>query len=135
MFCTLIESLLVYNLENFHFIETTVWKQHIFLMLSMLLHTAKKSVQFNGLILLIMWKLFWKSGQVTFLITGFSGPSESLKVLNISGLFFFFKNIGIHSIQGWTATARHWVTRKRSTKWLKHTGNLFKKNLQLIGVS
>ena len=39
---------------------------------------------------------------------------------------------GIHSMEGWTATTRHGVTRKRSTKRLKHTGNLFRKNLQLI---
>ena len=37
-------------------------------------------------------------------------------------------------MQGLTATTRHGVTRKRSTKRLKHTGNLFRKNLQLIGV-
>ena len=37
--------------------------------------------------------------------------------------------ISIHSMQGWTATTRHGVTRKRSTKGLKHTGNLFRKNL------
>ena len=42
--------------------------------------------------------------------------------------------IGIHSMQGWTATMRHGVTRKRSTKRLKHTGNLFRKNLQLKDV-
>ena len=33
--------------------------------------------------------------------------------------------IGIHSMWGWTTTARHGVTRKRSTKGLKHTENLF----------
>ena len=37
-------------------------------------------------------------------------------------------------MQGWTATTRHGVTRKRGTKRLKHKGNLFTKNLQLIGV-
>ena len=42
-------------------------------------------------------------------------------------LFFFL--IGIHSMQDWTATAKHGVTTKRSTKRLKHTGNLFRKNL------
>ena len=36
--------------------------------------------------------------------------------------------IGIHSMQGFT---RRGVTRKRSIKRLKHTGNMFKKNLQL----
>ena len=45
-------------------------------------------------------------------------------------LSIFFK-IGIYSMQGWTATARHGVTRKRSTKRLQHTANLFRKNLQL----
>ena len=42
--------------------------------------------------------------------------------------------IGIHSMQGWTATLRHGVTRERSTKWLKHAGNLFRKNLHLKDV-
>ena len=37
-------------------------------------------------------------------------------------------------MQGATATARHGVARKRSTKRLKLTGNLFTKNLQLKGV-
>ena len=35
---------------------------------------------------------------------------------------------------GLTATTRHGVTQKRSKKRLKHTINLFTKNLQLIGV-
>ena len=35
----------------------------------------------------------------------------------------FFK-IAIHSMQGGTANIRHGVTRKRSTKRLKHTENL-----------
>ena len=42
--------------------------------------------------------------------------------------------IGIHSMQGWTATMRHGFTRKRCTKRLEHTGSLFKKNLQLKDV-
>ena len=37
-------------------------------------------------------------------------------------------------MQGATATARHGVERKRSTKRLKLTGNLFGKNLQLKDV-
>ena len=37
--------------------------------------------------------------------------------------------IGIHSMQGWKITMRHWVARKRSTKRLMHTGNMFGKNL------
>ena len=42
--------------------------------------------------------------------------------------------VGIHSMQGLTACTREGVTRKRSTKRLKHTGNLFRKNLQLKDV-
>ena len=34
-------------------------------------------------------------------------------------------------MQGWTATTRHGIIRKRSTKRLKHTWNLLRKNLQL----
>ena len=48
--------------------------------------------------------------------------------------FFFFFLIGIHSMQNWTSTTRHGVTKKGSTKRLKHTWNLFRENLQLIGV-
>ena len=36
---------------------------------------------------------------------------------------------GIHSMQGWTVTMRHGVTRERSIKGLKHAENLFRKNL------
>ena len=64
-----------------------------------------------------------------------------MSYLNIACLLFkyfdlcwsFFFLIGIHSMQGWTATKRNGVTSKRSTKRLKPTGNLFRKNLQLIG--
>ena len=42
--------------------------------------------------------------------------------------------IKIHYMQGWAATNRHEVTRKKSTKSLAHTGNLFTKNLQLKDV-
>ena len=45
-----------------------------------------------------------------------------------------FFSIGIRSMQGSTVNTRHGVTRKRSTKRLKHTGNLFRKKLQLTGV-
>ena len=45
-----------------------------------------------------------------------------------------FSLIGIYSMEGWTATTRHGVIRKRSTKRLKNIENLFRKNLQLIGV-
>ena len=63
-------------------------------------------------------------------------------LFGLLGLFFpadfpnetHFLKIGIHSIQDWTTTSRHGVARKRSTKRLKHTENLFRKDLQLISV-
>ena len=36
----------------------------------------------------------------------------------------------VHSMQGWTVTTTHGVTRKRSRKRLKHLGNLFIKDLK-----
>ena len=43
-------------------------------------------------------------------------------------VFFFL--IGIHPMQGCTATTRHGVTRKEAQKGLQDTENLFRKNLQ-----
>ena len=37
-------------------------------------------------------------------------------------------------MQDWTATTMHGVIRNRSTKRLKHAGNVFRKDLQLIGI-
>ena len=42
-------------------------------------------------------------------------------------------SIGIHSMQGWTATTRHGVTRKRSTKRLEQEISLERIYIQLIG--
>ena len=42
--------------------------------------------------------------------------------------------IEIHSMQGWTATMRHGVTRKEPQKRLQDTENLFRKNLLLKDV-
>ena len=47
---------------------------------------------------------------------------------------FFLKKIRIHSMQHRTATRKHRVTRKRNRKRLRHTGNLFRKNLQIKDV-
>ena len=47
---------------------------------------------------------------------------------------FFLFLIGIRSMKGWTATTRHGITRKRSTKRLQDTGNLFRKNLLVKNV-
>ena len=45
--------------------------------------------------------------------------------------FWDFFLIKIHSMQGWIASMRQGVARKRSTKRFNHTGNLFWKNLEL----
>ena len=55
--------------------------------------------------------------------------SPSMSSPKLFGSTFFL--IWIHALQGWTAFTRHGVTGKRSTKRLKHTGNLSRKNLQL----
>ena len=39
--------------------------------------------------------------------------------------------IAAKSMQGSTATTRHGVTKKRSSRRLKHTGNMLRKDLQL----
>ena len=49
----------------------------------------------------------------------------SLKVALMKLIFL----VGIHYMQGGTATAKHGVLRKRSAKRLKHTANIFRKNL------
>ena len=49
-------------------------------------------------------------------------------------IFLYIFLHGIHSMQGLTATTRHRITRKKNAKRLNHTGNLFRKNLQLKGV-
>ena len=39
--------------------------------------------------------------------------------------------IGIHSMQGWTTTTRHGVTRKRNSKRWRHTGNCLERTYSL----
>ena len=46
--------------------------------------------------------------------------------LILESSYFFL--IGVHSMSGWTATTNYGVIRKRITKRLKRTGNLFRKN-------
>ena len=58
----------------------------------------------------------------------------NLDLSNASGPDCFFFLIGIHSMQGWTATTRHGVTRKETQKGLQDTENLFRKNLELKDV-
>ena len=59
------------------------------------------------------------------------GPDFGLFCPYLNTNFFL---IGIHSMQGWTATTRHGVTRKRSKKILQHAGNLLRQNLQVKDV-
>ena len=50
-------------------------------------------------------------------------------------LFIVYFVIEIHSMQGWTATAKHGIIyKKKKHNILKYTENLFRKNLHLIGV-
>ena len=51
----------------------------------------------------------------------------------LSDNFYLFIYLFIHITQDWTTTKRQGVTRKWSTKRLNHTGNFFRKNLQLQG--
>ena len=74
-------------------------------------------------------KVDFKSRKNQLLQSLISIGSVAYKI--VKNFFFFFLKIGIHSMQGSAATTRHGVTRKGSTKRLKHTGNLFRKNLQL----
>ena len=64
-------------------------------------------------------------------------PSNNLenKTFSDTSKSFFFL-IGIHSMQRWTATTRHGVTKKKkkAQKILQATENLFRKNLQLKDV-
>ena len=60
-------------------------------------------------------------------------PWEDIFKLNAS-FFFLFDWVEWISMKSWTATTRYDVTRKRSTKRLKHTGNVFRKKLQLTCV-
>ena len=73
-----------------------------------------------------------KSVWIEFLVFHFKQVIQNvLSYVRNSGYFLeeikdFFL-VEIHSMQGWTDTTRHGDRRKRSTKKLKHRGNLFKK--------
>ena len=82
--------------------------------------------------------LKWKTLQLSiFLCKPHTWENSDSQVTGKNALVqsdFLFFLIGIHSMQGWTATTRHGVTRKRTTKRLKHARNLFRENLQLKGI-
>ena len=63
---------------------------------------------------------------------GFLIPPHPLTNFEIQIYLFFL--IGIHSMQGWTATTTHGVTRKEAQKRLQDTENLVRKKLQLKDV-
>ena len=58
-------------------------------------------------------------------------PAKTIITAKLILIFFL---IGINSMQGWTATTRHGLTRKEAQKILQDTENLFRKNLQLKDV-
>ena len=60
---------------------------------------------------------------------------EKVKLNNQAktSIYIYFLS-GIHFMQSSIVTTRDGVTRKKSTKRLKRTGNLFRKNLQLNDV-
>ena len=61
------------------------------------------------------------------------GKGRNKKLTKFTAIDFVFL-IGIHSRKSWTATTRHGVTKKRSTKRLQQKENLFRKNLLLKDV-
>ena len=80
----------------------------------------------------VLWNLrsdFW-SVSLFSVIEGFGWFRKGSKNITAKSIFL----IGIPSMQDWIVTIRHGGTRKRSRKRLKHTGNLLRRNLQLIGV-
>ena len=67
----------------------------------------------------VEWSLLPKSDKSEKSIKSLLVITKSSKD-GLSEFFLFFFLIGIHSMQVWTATIRHGVTRKRTTKGLKH---------------
>ena len=64
-------------------------------------------------------------------LSHFLKKTVKFRCATIAHLIVIFFLIGIHSMQGWTATTSHGVTRKEAQKRLQDTENLFRKNLQL----
>ena len=59
-------------------------------------------------------------------------PSSRELRCNIKIAYTFFLKIGIHSMQGWAATTRNSIyKKKKAQKRLQDKENLFRKNLQL----
>ena len=77
------------------------------------------------------WQIYSTSLSLTFLFHQIL--KKILEKLMHKILTFFFLT-GIHSMQGWTITTRHGVTRKEAQKRLQDTENLFRKNMHLKDV-
>ena len=67
-------------------------------------------------------------------IQGLSSNSTDCESFLESKSTNIFLKIEIHSMQVWTASTKYGVTRKRSSKRVKHTENLFRKNIQVKSV-
>ena len=93
------------------------------------------SVLYCGLLVQHSLIINLKSHILTYgiMLSNMNHMSSHMLISFLQILSFFLT--GIHSMQGWTVTTRHEVARKRSTKRLKDTGKLHRKNSQSIGVS
>ena len=104
-----------------------------FLIEKKLLQCIKKEINNSGP--LVIW---FVHGRTPYGILGEGGYEQSSswrsllvwsmktqKIISASRFFFNWDSLHV-----WTATTRHGVTRKRNTKRLQHTGNLFRKNLK-----
>ena len=82
-------------------------------------------------------KVIWWDGVLRIIVLQLQAVNffhTELYLKCFGGPWSFLKKIGIHSMQDWRATTRLGITRKRNTKRLRLTGNLFRKNLQLKDV-
>ena len=72
---------------------------------------------------MIYWCLFIDPNSSSLVILIYIMKTNYLLITSLDlleTLFRIFFLIGIHYMQGWTATLRHGVTKKRSTKILKY---------------
>ena len=61
----------------------------------------------------------------------YTGKNRIAHCFEIEGNLFFKKNWDSLHTRLHSHYTKHEVTRKRCTKWLKHTGNMFRKNLKM----
>ena len=93
------------------------------------------SVLYCGLLVQLLLRVNLKSHILTYgIMLSNMNHLSSQMLISFQQILSFFFLTGIHSMQGGTVTTRHGVARKRSTKKLKDTGNLPRKNLHPVGV-